>query len=445
MAQTLPPCKQRPLVAPAPRVYHCRMWPALANRLARLFLPALLLVAFVGLAAPEWPAFQAERHRLNALVALREFDFLSWLLRALAAKGESGAVAAQDYLDVGSRQALVRDYLALVGEARRLQDRIERIYADPEITSPAAASAELQSELAAVRARVVQLQPVAEAIVQEQVASVLVDEGFGFLGEVWPPVQMHMTPLPLVLIVSPREEIRQLYNVPLEHGLSIPTREELEDDVWRDLDRSALVVPIGGLGLYPSMIVETSNLPFLADVVAHEWAHHWLTLQPVGIRYAASPEMRTINETVASIVGSEVGALVVERFYPEMAPPPAETPSAPAPPAEPPAFDFRAEMAETRRQVDAYLAEGEVEEAEAYMEERRALFVENGYAIRKLNQAYFAFYGAYADTPGATGDDPVGPAVVALREQSASLREFLRRVAPVTTFEALQEELGSVP
>jgi hypothetical protein len=62
---------------------------------------------------------------------------------------------------------------------------------------------------------------------------------------------MHMTPLPLVLIVSPREEIRQLYNVPLEHGLSIPTREELEDDVWRELDRSALVVPIGGLGLYP--------------------------------------------------------------------------------------------------------------------------------------------------------------------------------------------------
>jgi hypothetical protein len=71
----------------------------------------------------------------------------------------------------------VLDYLALVGEARRLQDRIERIYADPEIASPAAASAELQGELAAVRARVVQLQPVAEAIVQEQVASVLVDEG----------------------------------------------------------------------------------------------------------------------------------------------------------------------------------------------------------------------------------------------------------------------------
>jgi hypothetical protein len=91
------------------------------------------------------------------------------------------------------------------------------------------------------------------------------------------------------------------------------------------------------------------------------------------------------------------------------------------------------------------LAEGEVERAEAYMEERRAFFVENGYAIRKLNQAYFAFYGAYADTPGATGDDPVGPTVVALREQSDSLRDFLRRVAPVTSFEQLQEQLEAAP
>ena len=49
------------------------------------------------------------------------------------------------------------------------------------------------------------------------------------------------------------------------------------------------------------------------------------------------------------------------------------------------------------------------------MEQRRQLFVENGYYIRKLNQAYFAFYGAYADVPGgAAGEDPVGPAVRAL-------------------------------
>jgi hypothetical protein len=254
-----------------------------------------------------------------------------------------------------------------------------------------------------------------------------------------------MTPLPLVLIVSPRDKIEQLYNVPLAHGLPVATQETLEEAIFAELDRSALVVPIGGLGLYPSMIIETGNLTFLADVVAHEWAHHWLTLQPVGIRYAASPEMRTINETVASIIGAEVGAAVIARFYPDLVPAPAPAERPPEVTPEAPAFDFRAEMAETRREVDALLAAGEVEAAEAYMEERRAVFVENGFAIRKLNQAYFAFYGAYADTPGATGDDPVGPAVVALREQSDSLHDFMRRVAPVRSFDDLQAVLAAGP
>ena len=72
-------------------------------------------------------------------------------------------------------------------------------------------------------------------------------------------------------------------------------------------------------------------------------------------------------------------------------------------------------MHTTRVTVDALLAAGKINEAESYMEQRRQLFVQNGYTIRKLNQAYFAFYGAYADVPGgAAGEDPVGPAVRAL-------------------------------
>jgi hypothetical protein len=62
--------------------------------------------------------------------------------------------------------------------------------------------------------------------------------------------------------------------------------------------------------------------------------------------------------------------------------------------------------------------------------------------IRKLNQAYFAFHGAYADVPGgAAGEDPVGPAVRALRERSASLEEFVNTIAWMTSFEELQEAI----
>jgi hypothetical protein len=50
-------------------------------------------------------------------------------------------------------------------------------------------------------------------------------------------------------------------------------------------------------------------------------------------------------------------------------------------------------MAATRIEVDRLLAGGKIQEAEQYMEARRQIFVAHGYQIRKLNQAYFAFYG----------------------------------------------------
>jgi len=76
------------------------------------------------------------------------------------------------------------------------------------------------------------------------------------------------------------------------------------------------------------------------------------------------------------------------------------------------------------------------------MEMRRQIFLKNGYLIRRLNQAYFAFHGAYADEPGgAAGKDPVGPAVRALRAKSSSLAEFLNRISWMTSFEQLQEAL----
>jgi hypothetical protein len=78
------------------------------------------------------------------------------------------------------------------------------------------------------------------------------------------------------------------------------------------------------------------------------------------------------------------------------------------------------------------------------MEAQREYLWENGYFIRRLNQAYFAFYGAYADVPGgAAGQDPVGPAVRELRARSESLAQFLDRISWMTSFEALQEVVAT--
>jgi hypothetical protein len=95
-------------------------------------------------------------------------------------------------------------------------------------------------------------------------------------------------------------------------------------------------------------------------------------------------------------------------------------------------------MRETRVWVDELLAQGRIEDAEAYMEERRRMFVEHGYAIRKLNQAYFAFYGAYADQPGAAGEDPIGPAVREVFAHSPDIHTFVTSLASVTTLEDVQ-------
>jgi hypothetical protein len=100
-------------------------------------------------------------------------------------------------------------------------------------------------------------------------------------------------------------------------------------------------------------------------------------------------------------------------------------------------------MRTTRLEVDVLLAAGEIEQAEQYMEARRLFFWDNGYRIRKLNQAYFAFHGAYADAPGgAAGDDPVGEAVRALWQRVGSPADFLRLMARMNSYQDLLNEVG---
>ncbi len=293
----------------------------------------------------------------------------------------------------------------------------------------------------ALRRELAWRQPLAEEIVQRQVAAALTDEGLGLSGLTWPPVLMTMSPVPTMLIVSPRDRIEQVDQAALVPGLSTETKEEMENAVFDRLDESALVVPIGGLGIYPAMIAETNNMQWLAQVTAHEWTHHWLSFRPLGVRYLETAELRVINETVASLVDREMGEKVMARSYPELLAP-AITPLSPRPveAADAPSFDFSAEMAETRNTVDRMLAAGEIEAAEAYMEQRRQVFVNNGYLLRKLNQAYFAFYGGYAAEPGgASGASPIGPMLREIREASPSLRAFLVSVGRIDSYEALVE------
>jgi hypothetical protein len=337
------------------------------------------------------------------------------------------------------KRQVVLDYLDLINQIDQANRHLNEIYADPEIANPEVTSRLVRQQLTGLEAERDHLGPVVETILQEQISEIVAELGLTMGGQPLPPVLYHSSSLPTALIVSPRDEIKQLHNISLEPDIGIDQRTNLEDKIDAALDVSSLIVDVGGIGVYPTMVTETSNLNYLTEVVAHEWVHNFLTLRPLGLNYYTSPELRTMNETAASLAGVEIGRAVMERFYPELLPPPPpEDAGEPEPPSSPPAFDFRDEMRQTRVTVEELLAEGHIEAAEDYMEARRQVFWEQGYRIRKLNQAYFAFHGAYADQPGgAAGEDPVGAAVRNLYANSPSLAAFLKRMAWMTSVEEL--------
>jgi hypothetical protein len=407
----------------------------------------LYLIFFSLILASDGASAFDRTAQVRAYTRSLEFDYANWMAGALGQKLEAFALGADAYLTPAERKRLVLSYFDVVARLQRGEAQLNMIYTDPQVADPQAYSADLRAQLDTLRRQRAQLAPSAEAVLQDQIGEAAAEVGLTLGGQPLPPVLFQETPLPHSLIVSPREVIRQDGDVSLATEMPVDQQVALEQQVEADLGVSALVVGIGGVGVYPTMVQESGSLAWVSEVVAHEWIHNWLTLRPLGMNYMSSPELRIMNETTASMAGKEIGRIVLERYYPELLPPPAPatSPVQPETPVAPPAFDFVAEMRTTRVETDRLLAAGQIDAAEAYMEARRVIFWENGYAIRRLNQAYFAFHGAYADAPGggAAGADPVGAAVRELRAASPSLAAFINRISWMWSFEQLQRAVAA--
>lgn len=416
----------------------------------------LLLLSLMLAVRWESPPPQALKFQADLISASETFNFVTWEIKSLTRKAAFGLLAPQRWMPDEARARFVLDYLDQVRESDRLAGEIHRRYSDPEIDDPVAATMEERAALDDLRHRMARSSLMAEAILGEQVSSVLQTVNFGLLRQILPPVTGDFTPLPYLLIVSPRDRIESVYQRSLRTGFTAADQAALEREIeTAQPDYAAYVTAIGGLSAYPAMLLESTDIHWIADVFAHEWTHHYLMFYPLGIYYTRDAETRTINETTASLMGEWAGQEIILRYYAPWLAQDKSLPSAiereevreeeteeevEAAPADPPRFDFRAEMHETRVNVDEMLAAGEMEAAEQYMEERRQHFVENGYQIRRLNQAYFAFHGAYASHPGgAAGEDPIGPKVRRLWALSNTPHAFLRRIASVTTLGELEE------
>ncbi len=351
---------------------------------------------------------------IDALANRNAHDVLGWELRYFPQKWLYKLATA---FDAGQSQAekdaVVLRYFELSTDIRTL----EQDGADADVLAQA------RRERDAIENDV-------EEILEGRISDFLRDQGlvmnpplFSDIDLFFPPLDFELDRPPKVLAVSPRDHIELNRSYLLVPGLE-PEEVAAVESETEETGVSALVVNTGGVATYPSVIPELDSYGDMVETAIHEWLHQYLAFYPLGRNYFRGGEARTLNETVASLASSELADLFMERY------------GSPSPPPSPPVgtptdFDFRAEMRSLRLRVEDLLAQGQVERAERLMGEKRDDFEEQGIYIRRINQAYFAFFGSYADTPSSI--DPIGPKLQRLRDGAASVTDFVRLVRGLTS------------
>ena len=342
---------------------------------------------------------------------------------------------------VGSSEAEKRErlnrYLGLNDEIREVEKDLDQAVSAAESVPGRLAS--LQDSLDELESERRGLRNDVEELLESTIDGVLRDLNIGELGPLtWPPVDFRLDPTPKVLITSRRDRIGRQESVLIDSDITLAEREIVETSVYdEDPDVSAIVLATGGVATFPTVIPEDRGLLSTLDVAAHEWLHAYLIFKPLGRAYWGSSDLTTLNETSADLFGEEVGRLAYERLTGETLPPP--EPFIPESEPDPDEFSFRVFMRETRLKVDEMLAAGEIEPAEAYMEERRIELQDHGIFIRKINQAYFAFKGSYGSNPASVS--PIGAQVKEFRTYVENVGDLVKAIQGASSYEAFLNRL----
>lgn len=395
--------------------------------LVTILLPVILAGSGCGTTSNSTSDFNQQ---LSPIIQPYIFDFATWesstffndIKQTVVNHPSEDDLNSQSVIQYFSYQEQMKD---LNSGLRTLQT--QKIQAD--IIQYEARSEELETRIAS-------LKPIVERTIAHQISQTLAEQDiFNPFGDSWfkitfPPVNFKLEKPLYELVISPRDRIQRIESITLSSDITVSQMEEIESSI-DELNVSSLVVQIGGLGAtYPSFVVNNADLRWTIDTAAHEWLHQYLAFKPLGFNYildllkiSHNYKIDTINETVASMFGHELGAVVYNKYYAQyQAREIAQEGSLVSPD-----FDFNAAMRQIRRNVDAYLTGGQIEAAEKYMNDQQQYLASKGYYIRKLNQAYFAFYGTYADSP--TSIDPIGTRLSVLRKNSSSLKDFLNTVS----------------
>jgi len=400
-------------------------------------ITSLLLIGLLGISCTPASDFNS---RLSSIVKPYLFSIIKWESRVIFEEVNQWIFGEDERID--DEVYVVTQYFSLTEQIKTLKSQIEATNAGSEPGDPAS----LEAEINRLQEQKVTLEDTVEKIIERQTRESLAQQDiFNPLDKYirlevgFPPLNFKLDKPPYLLMVSPRDKIERIREITLLPSISWEEIEDIEAKVDR-LGVSSLVVELGGSATYPSLVTNEASLRFTIDTVAEEWLHQYLVFKPLGFLYllhltgiSRNYEIATINETLASMVSKEIGSMVYEQYYSQYENSNNQNQVAGS------GFDFNREMREIRRVVDKYLAQGEIEQAEEFMEQKRQYLASKGYHIRKLNQAYFAFYGTYADSP--TSISPIGLELKELRSQSASLRDFLNTVAAMTSRQDLKDSI----
>ncbi len=399
-----------------------------------IFIALLLVCLLSGSCAPSRD-FDAH---LNSVVKPYLFSIARWESRAIPHEVNQWILGRQEKIDDEIR--VVIEYFASAERIKTLKSEIEATNAG----NVEGDLASLETELNGLQEQKMALAGTVERIIEMQIRDTLTQQGiFNPIIEPkvsFPPVNFKLEKPPYLLVISPRDRIESIREIILKSNLILEGIEDIEARA-DELDVSSLVVELGGLGvIYPTLITNEASLRFTIETAIEEWVHQYLVFKPLGFLYlldltglSRNYEIATMNETLASMVSKEIGSIVFEKYYSEYE---NGTNQNQTPESE---FDFNQEMREIRKAVDKYLAQREIEQAEEFMEQKRQYLTSMGYYIRKLNQAYFAFHGTYADRP--TSVSPIGLELKKLRGQSTSLKDFLNTVAGMTDRQDLRDSV----
>jgi len=121
--------------------------------------------------------------QVRAFTRQIEFDYVSWTLGALRFKLVQLSLGAERYLSNTFQHQLVLEYLDLISQIQQAEAQLYSIFSDPTILDPQTASREVRVDLQALYDKRGRLQPLAEAILQDQLSATVSRMGLTLGGQ----------------------------------------------------------------------------------------------------------------------------------------------------------------------------------------------------------------------------------------------------------------------